>query len=89
MAFIQNRRKKELKSKGVKKFPKIILRESESCRMACNVPSGGDEGVEVFTSSNLPIKCIFLCRALIRPLLNLKRRHGLITNYKAKEELSD
>jgi len=27
----------------------------------------------LLTSSNLPIKCIFLCRALIRPLLNLRR----------------
>lgn len=44
----------------------------ESCRRAWRPPSGGDDEAEVVTSSNLPIKCIFLWRALIRPLLNLE-----------------
>jgi hypothetical protein len=78
LKIVKKKKKKKKKKhliEGCEQSSKIILRESESCRMACNVPSGGDEGVEVFTSSNFPIKCIFLCRALIRPLLNLKRRH--------------
>lgn len=44
----------------------------ESCLRAWSDPGGGEDEADVVTSNKRPIKCIFLCRALIRPLLNLK-----------------